>query len=137
MHLQIAIKSERISLMKRFFKLWDHLISNRRLKEFIAEKHHEKNLKRKCLYNWHGLQQSEEVKTMSQAEAYFERRIMSRHFYRWMEQTLKSVKKIQASSDFRDFKLTLHSFSKWQKLAHQSSQREWKLTRCLQKVQKE
>jgi len=115
--------------MRKTFKIWDKLISKRRLNEFMAEKYRQKVLLKNCLTLWHGHYQSEEVKTLAEAESYFQRRMLSRHFYRWMEQTLKAVKKCQASTDFRDFKLTLYTFSKWQKLTHQSSQREWKLAR--------
>jgi hypothetical protein len=127
--IQVATNWQTVSTMKKCFKIWNHLISNRRLKEFVAEKLHEKILLKNSFINWHWYQQSEDLRTMTEAGSYFERRLISRYFYRWMEQTLKSIKKNQTSLDFRDFKLTLSTFEGWKRLSQQSSQRDWKLTR--------
>lgn len=92
---------------KKSFKLWKRHLSDKRLKEFIAEKHQESTLLRKYLISWHKGPKDSWLKS------YFERRIMSRLFYHWMEETLKSVKKNQTSTDFCDFKLTLNAFERW------------------------
>ena len=126
---QVAINWRRKKLLSKSLQMFKSRLSDRKIKEFLAEKLYERKTYKKYFDGWSQFKQSIQLENQMKAETFYSFNLKQKMLKAWMCFSQMSIRKIQAAHDLCDFKRGLRTFETWRNLSKQSSVREAKLTR--------
>ena len=73
-------------LKKRFgFDPWLNMVKEKRLNEFLADKHHEKFILKKCFQDWIHMTKSNVIMRRVKAEEFEKQKLLTHSFEKWLE----------------------------------------------------
>ena len=114
-------------LKKRFgLEPWINLVKEKRLNEYLADKHHENFLLKKSLADWIHMTRSNMIMRRVKAEEFEKQKLLTHSFGKWLDCQINSKRKLQAAFDFNEMRLTSLFFNNWRSLNDQESKKQFK-----------
>ena len=114
-------------LKKRYgLEPWMNLVKEKRLNEYLADKHHEKFLLKKCLEDWIHMTKSNVIMRRVKAEEFEKQKLLTHSFGKWLDCQINSKLKLQAAFDFNEMRLTSLFFNSWRSLNDKESKKQFK-----------
>ena len=114
-------------LKKRYgLEPWINLVKEKKLNEYLADKHHEKFLLKKCLADWIHMTKSNVIMRRVKAEEFEKQKLLTHSFGKWLDCQINSKLKLQAAFDFNEMRLTSLFFNNWRSLNDKESKKQFK-----------
>ena len=126
---QVATNWRRKKMLTHAMAAFKRLLSDSRLKEFVADKFRETTNYKRCLSAWINFKVNSELESRRKGDELYTKSLKTKCLQAWKDASRISIRKNQSAHDLHEFKLALRSFESWRNLTKQSASRELKLSR--------